>query len=572
MSIRRVRALTSGATNFYGAAASASPEPAATPVVARGDSLTHSAITEPVVSPASPGRLPAVFLRSPTSIDVGALPPGAASDTSVPITIPIGVAIPSPRLLPRREPRLRVELPDLPTRPDKLPVDGPKSPLRRAASARAEADAAAASPEPPRESRDARTQRILSSIQSSLATAAAEAILRECSLYDYNHPGVVELDVLSRSLVRLVPGVTPADLQHVMQAVGLSDVTQVKVRRRARPSAAEVARGGVGRASSSAGALPGDKTVVDKQEAEMDIQGVHYVRFLRRVMEDALEGGGSSGPPGGGRRRGSVAGATLDAQIDSLRARLAEQDLFAHELSAEDAHAELARGGHRIAQVAAALKALDGDKDGAVTLREFQEGLVRQRVRLSDEEAGQLVRMIDPSSDDGRVHVSELVGHFADGIAPERKAARPPPPEGARMHDNVRSSLFRPDALRSLSGLLDGLPELFDALPQGAGPAALRFFSAVDSDHDGFVSRAQLHAHLKEQARSSCVACGVRARDEPAPLLLPRPPRRCFATGAGRIPTSQTPLLPASTQLWTTSWRSATQTGTGSSTWLTWPL
>lgn len=246
MSIRRVRALTSGATNFYGSTslvATAASEPTAPPTVSRGESLTHSAIAEPVLVPASPIRLPAVSQRLPATANVGILPAGAGSETSSPpLTIPVGAPMPlsSPRLGPRR---LQVDLPDLPTRPAWPAVDGPKSPIKRAASARALADEAAAAhaQAPAAEPRDARTKRILSTVQSSLATAVADAIIRECSFYDHNHPGVVQLDVLARSLVRLVPGVTAADVQHILQAVGLPDVAQVKVQQRAKSYAARVA-------------------------------------------------------------------------------------------------------------------------------------------------------------------------------------------------------------------------------------------------------------------------------------------------------------------------------------------
>lgn len=105
-----------------------------------------------------------------------------------------------------------------------------------------------------------------------------------------------------------------------------------------------------------------------------------------------------------------------------------------------------------------------------------------------------------------------------------------PAPDGARSHDNVRSSVFRPETLRSLAGLLDGMPELFESLPRGTGPDALKYFAEIDTDQDGFVSRSELAAHLKEKV-SGALACANEGRGSCLGCTC-----RCYATGGGPTP------------------------------------
>lgn len=249
MSIRRVRALTSGATNYYNSSTAGVSSAPVLPVVARSDSLNGSIIAEPLVAPVSPVRLSSEELQfSSHSNDVGILPARIGRDVPSPVptrvTVPVGVAVESQQFSPPRRDRLAVDLPNLPTRPAWPPVDSPKSPVKRLASARALAEEAALYTQPTAEPRETRTKRILSTLQRSLGTTVVDAIVRECGYYDHNHPGVVQLDVLARSLVRLVPGVTTADVQHVMQAVGLPDVTQVHLKHSAKSYAARVAAEG----------------------------------------------------------------------------------------------------------------------------------------------------------------------------------------------------------------------------------------------------------------------------------------------------------------------------------------
>ena len=98
---------------------------------------------------------------------------------------------------------------------------------------------------------------------------------------------------------------------------------------------------------------------------------------------------------------------SLDAQIGGLRERLAEQDLLARVVTAEEAHDELSRG-NKVAKVVAVFKALDLDKNGTVSLKELQAGMMMQRLHLSDEEATRFMCMIDQNTD-GNVQISEFM-------------------------------------------------------------------------------------------------------------------------------------------------------------------
>lgn len=123
------------------------------------------------------------------------------------------------------------------------------------------------------------------------------------------------------------------------------------------------------------------------------------MRFLRRITDSLLASAG--------HRRGSVIGESLGAQVAGLRDRLEALENLARDVTAEEAQLELSRG-NCAAKVASELRALDANKDGAVSLAELQAGLLRGRLRLSDEEASRFLRMIDSSNTDNRISIAEF--------------------------------------------------------------------------------------------------------------------------------------------------------------------